>query len=328
MAAHKHLWTMYHAEPDLWLLLLVGRGLVGPHCQRSALASLAKGLHASAALLHGQLSAQLEQVRVVCGALRRLGSSVAGAARATDTRRAPACICGAVPRRTPAACACACACSRCCRRPPPRCWRRSRQGCGPSAARWAPQAACRCCLCHRAPSLVSLCGCTRARVLALLACLMARACGVCGWRMHACAAAAQAASHHHRRHPTTTTRKRARRPAVSGQHAAGVPAVRGAPRVRRAGGVADVPAVEQPRQRRHSGAAQPGRARHRACCTRGAAPQDGELEHRRCSWCRALCALDRARASACSGAVGRRHLLLLLAQLRAHVCVACSGGDR
>jgi hypothetical protein len=62
MDAHKHVWAMYHAEPDLWLLLVVGRGLVGPNCQRSALTGLLKGLHGMAALLHGLLSTQLEQV--------------------------------------------------------------------------------------------------------------------------------------------------------------------------------------------------------------------------------------------------------------------------
>lgn len=62
MEAHKHLWTMYHAEPDLWLLLVVGRHLVGPDCLPSSLTGLLKGLHSLAALLHGLLSTQLDQV--------------------------------------------------------------------------------------------------------------------------------------------------------------------------------------------------------------------------------------------------------------------------
>jgi hypothetical protein len=56
---------MYHAEPDLWLLLVVGRHLVGPHCLPSSLTGLLKGLHSLAALLHGLLSTQLEQVGVL-----------------------------------------------------------------------------------------------------------------------------------------------------------------------------------------------------------------------------------------------------------------------
>lgn len=60
--AHKHHWTMYHAEPDLWLLVVVGHQLVGPHCLPSSLTGLLKGLHGLAALLHGLLSTQLEQV--------------------------------------------------------------------------------------------------------------------------------------------------------------------------------------------------------------------------------------------------------------------------
>jgi hypothetical protein len=57
---------MYHAEPDLWLTLVVGRGLVGPHCLASSLAGFLKGLHALLALLYGLLSAQQEQVRACC----------------------------------------------------------------------------------------------------------------------------------------------------------------------------------------------------------------------------------------------------------------------
>ena len=53
---------MYHAEPDLWLLVVVGHQLVGPHCLPSSLTGLLKGLHGLAALLHGLLSTQLEQV--------------------------------------------------------------------------------------------------------------------------------------------------------------------------------------------------------------------------------------------------------------------------
>jgi len=63
MEAHKHLWTMYHAEPDLWLLLVVGRQLVGPTALNSSMQGLLKGLHSLAVLLHGLLSNQLEQVR-------------------------------------------------------------------------------------------------------------------------------------------------------------------------------------------------------------------------------------------------------------------------
>lgn len=62
MEAHQHHWTMYHAEPDLWLLVVVGHQLVGPHCLPSSLTGLLKGLHGLAALLHGLLSTQLEQV--------------------------------------------------------------------------------------------------------------------------------------------------------------------------------------------------------------------------------------------------------------------------
>jgi hypothetical protein len=64
---------MYHAEPDLWLLVVLGRQLVGPHCLPVSLTGLLKGLHSLAALLHGLLSTQLEQVcvglwtRDVCG---------------------------------------------------------------------------------------------------------------------------------------------------------------------------------------------------------------------------------------------------------------------
>ncbi|KAF8067153.1 Cysteine synthase [Scenedesmus sp. PABB004] len=61
MEAQGHTWAMYHAEPDLWLLLVVGRGLVGPHCLPASLTGLLKGLHALVALLHGLLSTQLEQ---------------------------------------------------------------------------------------------------------------------------------------------------------------------------------------------------------------------------------------------------------------------------
>ncbi|WIA32755.1 hypothetical protein OEZ86_005939 [Tetradesmus obliquus] len=61
MQAHGHSWAMYHAEPDLWLLLLVGRGLVGPHCLPGSLAGCLKGLHALVVLLHGLLSSQQEQ---------------------------------------------------------------------------------------------------------------------------------------------------------------------------------------------------------------------------------------------------------------------------
>lgn len=64
MEAHRHLWTMYHAEPDLWLLLVVGRQLVGPNCLQDSLTGLLKGLHSLAALLHGMLSTQLDQVWV------------------------------------------------------------------------------------------------------------------------------------------------------------------------------------------------------------------------------------------------------------------------
>jgi hypothetical protein len=67
MEAHKHLWTMYHAEPDLWLLLVVGRHLVGPDCLPSSLTGLLKGLHSLAALLHGLLSTQLDQVGWLAG---------------------------------------------------------------------------------------------------------------------------------------------------------------------------------------------------------------------------------------------------------------------
>jgi hypothetical protein len=63
MEAHGHTWTMYHAEPDLWLLLVVGRALVGPHCLASSLAGFLKGLHALVVLLHGLLSTQQEQVQ-------------------------------------------------------------------------------------------------------------------------------------------------------------------------------------------------------------------------------------------------------------------------
>lgn len=69
MEAHNHIWTMYHAEPDLWLLLVVGRGLVGPHCLNSNLASFIKGLHNLSTLLYGLLSTQLQQVghvRILC----------------------------------------------------------------------------------------------------------------------------------------------------------------------------------------------------------------------------------------------------------------------
>jgi hypothetical protein len=62
MEAQGHVWTMYHAEPDLWLLLLVGRGLVGAHCLSSSLSGFLKGLHALLVLLHGLLSTQQEQV--------------------------------------------------------------------------------------------------------------------------------------------------------------------------------------------------------------------------------------------------------------------------
>lgn len=62
MEAHGHLWTMYHAEPDLWLLLLVGKALVGPDCLHSSLSGLLKGVHNMMVLLHGLLSTQLEQV--------------------------------------------------------------------------------------------------------------------------------------------------------------------------------------------------------------------------------------------------------------------------
>ncbi|KAF6253480.1 hypothetical protein COO60DRAFT_416648 [Scenedesmus sp. NREL 46B-D3] len=61
MDAHGHAWTMYHAEPDLWLLLVVGRALAGPHCLASSLAGTLKGLHARVVLLHGLLSTQQEQ---------------------------------------------------------------------------------------------------------------------------------------------------------------------------------------------------------------------------------------------------------------------------
>ncbi|WIA12591.1 hypothetical protein OEZ85_006248 [Tetradesmus obliquus] len=61
MQAHGHSWAMYHAEPDLWLLLLVGRGLVGPHCLPGSLAGCLKGLHSLVVLLHGLLSSQQEQ---------------------------------------------------------------------------------------------------------------------------------------------------------------------------------------------------------------------------------------------------------------------------
>lgn len=54
---------MYHAEPDLWLLLVVGRGLVGPNCLHSSLTGFLKGLHSASALLYGLLSLQLQQVR-------------------------------------------------------------------------------------------------------------------------------------------------------------------------------------------------------------------------------------------------------------------------
>lgn len=62
MEAHSHLWTMFHAEPDLWLLLVVSKGLVGPHCLHSSLTGFLKGLHGVAALLYGSLSTQLQQV--------------------------------------------------------------------------------------------------------------------------------------------------------------------------------------------------------------------------------------------------------------------------
>ncbi len=62
MEAHHHLWTMYHAEPALWLLLIVGRSLVGPHCLASSLTGFLKGLHSVAALLYGLLGVQLQQV--------------------------------------------------------------------------------------------------------------------------------------------------------------------------------------------------------------------------------------------------------------------------
>lgn len=62
MEAHGHTWVMYHAEPDLWLLLVVGKLLVGPHCLTSSLTGFVKGLHALTAVLHGLLSTQLEQV--------------------------------------------------------------------------------------------------------------------------------------------------------------------------------------------------------------------------------------------------------------------------
>lgn len=68
MEAHKHLWTMYHAEPDLWLLLVVGRQLVGHQCLQSSLTGLLKNLHSLAALLHGLISTQLEQVIATAGA--------------------------------------------------------------------------------------------------------------------------------------------------------------------------------------------------------------------------------------------------------------------
>uniref|UniRef100_A0A383WJN5 CCZ1/INTU/HSP4 first Longin domain-containing protein n=1 Tax=Tetradesmus obliquus TaxID=3088 RepID=A0A383WJN5_TETOB len=61
MQAHGHSWAMYHAEPDLWLLLLVGRGLVGPHCLPGSLAGCLKGLHSLVVLLHGLLSSQQGQ---------------------------------------------------------------------------------------------------------------------------------------------------------------------------------------------------------------------------------------------------------------------------
>eukprot|EP00878_Enallax_costatus_P012949 GHUV01013522.1.p1 GENE.GHUV01013522.1~~GHUV01013522.1.p1 ORF type:complete len:184 (+),score=31.52 GHUV01013522.1:1139-1690(+) len=61
MEAHNHLWTMYHAEPDLWLLLVVGRGLVGPHCLASSLTGFLKGLHGVAVLLYGLISTRLQQ---------------------------------------------------------------------------------------------------------------------------------------------------------------------------------------------------------------------------------------------------------------------------
>jgi len=62
MDAQGHLWTTYHAEPDLWLLLVAGKALVGPDCLHNSLSGLLKGLHAMMALLHGLLTTQLEQV--------------------------------------------------------------------------------------------------------------------------------------------------------------------------------------------------------------------------------------------------------------------------
>jgi First Longin domain of INTU, CCZ1 and HPS4 len=60
MEAERHVWTMYHAEPDLWLLLVVPRGLIGHACLASSLAALLRGVHSTAVLLHGLLGPQLQ----------------------------------------------------------------------------------------------------------------------------------------------------------------------------------------------------------------------------------------------------------------------------
>lgn len=166
MEAHKHLWTMYHAEPDLWLLLVVGRHFVGPDCLPSSLTGLLKGLHSLAALLHGLLSTQLDQVGGRWETVTRVNDCVflllqapfqkgAGHVLVHGRRlkllpcRPACCVC-----RILLGGGCGCGCSRCCRTLPPACCSPTRLPCSASAARWDLPEGSHCCRCPTQPSHV------------------------------------------------------------------------------------------------------------------------------------------------------------------------------
>eukprot|EP00879_Flechtneria_rotunda_P018295 GHRR01019192.1.p1 GENE.GHRR01019192.1~~GHRR01019192.1.p1 ORF type:complete len:362 (+),score=110.98 GHRR01019192.1:152-1237(+) len=61
MEAHSHVWTMHHCEPDLWVLLVLRRNLLGTNCLSCNLSELLQRLHGMWTLLHGPITTQLEQ---------------------------------------------------------------------------------------------------------------------------------------------------------------------------------------------------------------------------------------------------------------------------
>jgi hypothetical protein len=226
----------------------------------------------------------------------------------------PACAHHPHTHRTPPGAACGCGCSPCCKMLPPACCSPTQQPCSASAAPWGSLGVCRCCLCPLQHSqvrdpvvlagwdlelnwgLMSIRSQKSADIMQCRNCAWVCRVLLCSWQqimcMHACLQCISACNQHPcHLNPLVAAQSSAsllplhvhsvvpsHRSAVPGQQCLSGAPFWCAPCDWCAAGLADLPAVEQPGQQRHSSTACAGGAGAGASSKGGGQAQDGEQQ--------------------------------------------------